>query len=107
MFGYKNKWCLKDDVICLSDYGSFSSQRRLFLPTKNTIVPQVNSAIGAPKAVKLVAYSHATLFLPALSTLEKVLQCGYVCNFPGLTVKTLQCHLPCSIATAKGHLDQV
>jgi hypothetical protein len=77
------------------------------LPTNNTIVPQVNSAIGAPKAVELVAYSHATLFLPALSTLEKVLKCGYVHNFPDLTAKMLQCHLPRSVTTAKGHLDQV
>jgi hypothetical protein len=57
--------------------------------------------------VELVAYSHATLFSPALSTLEKALQCGYVRNFPGLSVKTLQRHPPRSVATAKGHLDQV
>jgi hypothetical protein len=76
------------------------------LPTNNTIVPQVNSAIGAPKAVELVAYSHATLFSPALSTLEKVCQCGYVCNLRGLTAKMLQCHPPHFVATAKGHLDQ-
>lgn len=76
-------------------------------PTNNTIVPQVNSAIRAPKAAELVAYSHATLFLPALSTLEKALQCGYVRNFPGLTAKMLQRHPPHSVATAKGHLDQV
>mmetsp|Transcript_17787 Transcript_17787/g.32152 ORF Transcript_17787/g.32152 Transcript_17787/m.32152 type:complete len:91 (-) Transcript_17787:59-331(-) len=56
------------------------------------------SAIGAPKAVELVAYSHATLFLPALSTLEKTLKCGYVRNFPGLTAKTLQRHPPRSVA---------
>jgi hypothetical protein len=75
--------------------------------TNNEITPQVNSAIGAPKAAELVAYAHATLFSPALDTLEKALRRGYVRNFPGLTAKTLQRHPPHSVATAKGHLDQV
>jgi hypothetical protein len=55
---------------------------------------------------ELVAYSHATLFSPALSTLEHALKKGYVRNFPGLTAKTLRRHPPQSVATAKGHLDQ-
>ena len=45
--------------------------------TNNAITTQVNSAIGAPKAVELVAYAHATLFSPALDTLEKALRRGY------------------------------
>jgi hypothetical protein len=65
------------------------------------------STIGYPNAAELVAYAHATLFSPALSTLEKALQKGYVRNFPGLTAKTLRRHPPRSVATAKGHLDQV
>jgi hypothetical protein len=60
-----------------------------------------------PKVAELVVYSHATLFSPAISTLEQALKRGYIRNFPGLTAKTLQCHLPHSVATAKGHLDQV
>jgi hypothetical protein len=52
-------------------------------------------------------YSHATLFSPAISTLEQALTRGYIRNFPGLTAKTLQRHPPRSVATAKGHLDQV
>jgi hypothetical protein len=77
------------------------------LPDDNSMLPQMNSAIGAPKAAELVVYSHATLFSPAISTLEQALKRGYIRNFPGLTAKTLQRHPPRSVATAKGHLDQV
>jgi len=78
------------------------------VPTSNNfMVPQVNSAIGAPKVAELVAYAHATLFSPALDTLERALRCGHIRNFPGLTAKTLHRHPPHSVATAKGHLDQV
>jgi hypothetical protein len=73
----------------------------------NANVSQVNSAIGAPKAAELVAYAHATLFSLALDALQKALHRGYICNFPSLTAKMLQCHPPQSIATAKGCLDQI
>ena len=65
------------------------------------------STIGYSNAPELVAYAHAALFSPALSTLETALKRGYVRNFPGLTAKTLRRHPPRSVATAKGHLDQV
>jgi hypothetical protein len=71
------------------------------LPDNNSMLPQMNSAIGAPKVAELVVYSHATLFSPAISTLELALKRGYIQNFPGLTAKTLQRHPPLSIATAK------
>jgi len=54
----------------------------------------------------LVAFSHATLFSPALSTLERAIAKGYVTGFPGLTNATLKRHPPQSIAMHKGHLDQ-
>ena len=69
-------------------------------------VSQVNSALGAPKAAELVARSHATLFSPALETLEQAVRLGYARNFPGLTTQTLRRHPPRSIAAAKGHMGQ-
>jgi hypothetical protein len=63
------------------------------LPDDNSMLPQMNSAIGALKAAELVVYSHVTLFSPAISTLEQALKRGYIRNFPGLTAKTLQRHL--------------
>jgi hypothetical protein len=73
----------------------------------NANISQVNSVIGAAKAAELVAYAHATLFSLALEALQKALRRGYICNFPSLTAKMLQRHPPQSIATAKGHLDQI
>ena len=64
------------------------------------------TAIGTHKAADLVAFAHATLFSPALSTLEKALSNGFLTNFPGLTFNMLHKHPPQSIATIKGHLDQ-
>jgi hypothetical protein len=55
---------------------------------------------------ELVAFAHAALFSPALSTLAIALKKGFVHNFPGLTEKTLAKHPPRSFAMVKGHMDQ-
>jgi hypothetical protein len=54
----------------------------------------------------MVAFAHASLFSPAITTLEAALRKNLIPNFPGLTLKSLQAHPPNSMATAKGHLDQ-
>ena len=53
----------------------------------------------------MVAFAHATLFSPALSTLQKALKNNYI-HIPGLTLASLKHHPPQSTATIKGHLDQ-
>jgi hypothetical protein len=63
-------------------------------------------AAGSAKPADLVALSHATLFSPALSTLEKALNKGYLTNFPGLDADSLRKYPPNSIPMVKGHLDQ-
>jgi hypothetical protein len=55
----------------------------------------------------LVAFAHAALFSPSLSTLSKALSKNYISNFPGLSQTLLSRHPPNSVDTAKGHLDQV
>jgi hypothetical protein len=62
--------------------------------------------IGAPTISDLVAFAHATLFSPALSTMEKALVQNYLTNFPGLTLNNLRRHPPTSIPMTKGHMDQ-
>jgi len=64
------------------------------------------SAVGSATPAELVAFAHATLFSPALSTLETALTKGYLTNFPGLTRTTLKKHPPRSAPMVKGHLDQ-
>ena len=69
---------------------------------------QANSVTGPTNtAAELVKFSHAALFSPSLSTLQTALEKHYVTNFPGLSTQTLKKYPPHSVATAKGHLDQV
>jgi hypothetical protein len=62
--------------------------------------------IGDPKTSELVAYAHAAMFSPVLTTLEQALTKGFLINFPGLTATSLRKHPPISIPMSKGHLDQ-
>jgi len=68
---------------------------------------QAHAAIGSPTMADLVAFAHAAMFSPALSTLEAALQCGHLPEFAGLTLQCLRQHPPQSIAMIKGHLDQM
>ena len=65
-----------------------------------------NAAIGSPTPADIVAYCHASLCSPTLSTLKKAIKNNYIRNFPGLTLKSLKKYSPRSIATAKGHMSQ-
>jgi hypothetical protein len=63
-----------------------------------------NGAIGSATPAKIVAFAHAALFSPALSTLHVALTQGSISNFSGLTARTLR--PPRSIPIVKGHLVQ-
>ena len=65
------------------------------------------TAMGSARPADLVAFHHAALFSPALSTLEAALHKGFLPPFPGLTLSALRRHPPQSVATIKGHLDQI
>jgi hypothetical protein len=47
------------------------------------------TAIAATTPANLVAFAHATLFSPVLSTLKVALERGYLPGFHGLTAKTV------------------
>ena len=69
---------------------------------------QANSVTGPTNtAAELVKFSHAALFSPSFGTLKLALEKCYINNFPGLSLQTLKKYPPHSVATAKGHLDQV
>jgi Reverse transcriptase (RNA-dependent DNA polymerase) len=53
----------------------------------------------------LVAFAHAALFSPAVSTLTVALQKRFLPPFPGLTLATLRKYPPPLEATTMGHLD--
>ena len=68
---------------------------------------QCNATAGTARPDELIAFSHAALFSPVLSTLEYALRSNFIIHFPGLTVPLLRKYPPKSLATAKGHLDQI
>jgi hypothetical protein len=68
---------------------------------------QANKLGGTTIKDAVVAYAHATLFSPSLSTLEHALSNNFLTNFPGLDLDTFRRHAPTSIPMDKGHLDQV
>ncbi len=84
----------------------FNMPPAMATPNKQTPEHVALAAIGSATPAKLVALAHATLFSPALSTLQTALQKGYLTNFPGLTDPLLRKHPLQSIAMVKGHLDQ-
>jgi len=55
---------------------------------------------------ELVAFAHAALFSPVLSTLCLALDNNYIHGFPGLTSALVRKYPPQSAAMIKGHLDQ-
>ena len=70
--------------------------------------PQANALINKHSKIKnLVVFSHQALFSPRIRTLQAALDNNRVRNFPGLTAQTFKKHAPNSVATAKGHLDQI
>jgi hypothetical protein len=74
------------------------------LPSASTT--HTSHHVGKQSTANLVAFAHATLFSPSLSTLEKALNNGYLTNFPGLNAQSLRKFPPASVLMAKGHLDQ-
>ncbi len=67
---------------------------------------KANATVGSATPADLVAFDHAVLFSPALSTLAKALQCRYHPEFASLTLQRLHQHPPQSIAMMQGHMDQ-
>ncbi len=65
-----------------------------------------NAAIGTATPADLVAFAHAAMFSPVMSTMAKAMQHGYLPAFAGLTLECLQQHPLWSIAMHKGHMDQ-
>ena len=88
-------------------HGERNADTKLWkIPLPPIKLGQSNAAIGMPTTADRIAFTHAALFLPALSTLEQALKRGFLTNFPGLTPALLQKYPPQSIAMIKGHMDQ-
>jgi len=78
----------------------------LDLNPSSPVSHESHAAVGSATPAEIVAFMHAALFSPALSTLDLAFSKGYLPNLPGLTQKLLRKHPPHSIPMIKGHLDQ-
>ncbi len=89
------------------------SEGATILPVTQDIVDSgslsesANASVSITTPASLVAFAHAALFSPALSTLDVALQRDLLPHFPGLSRETLRRHPPVSIAMTKGHMDQI
>ena len=77
-------------------------------PHTNQPEHKMCSATRDPSATpaERVIYGHATLFSPALGTLETALDKKLFPNIPGLTKASVKAHPPVTVATVKGHQNQ-
>jgi hypothetical protein len=98
-----------DTSVILTGHRSASTNHLWQVDLPLTSPPNLHHAAtalqGSPS--QLVAFLHAALFSPALSTLSQALRHNLLPNIPGLSSELVARHPPHSIATAKGHLDQV
>ena len=99
-----------DDQIVLTGHRTPTTKLwhvQLPTPTLTTSPPHSALAtIGSATPAELVAFAHAALFSPALSTLAQALAKGFISHFPGLSHTLLRKHPPRSFPMVKGHLDQ-
>jgi hypothetical protein len=63
------------------------------------------ASVGSATPAELVAFAHAALFSPTVSTLSLALTKGYITHFPRLTPTLLRKYPPHSAAMIKGHMD--
>jgi hypothetical protein len=66
----------------------------------------VNVIIDANTQADLMQFLHAAAFSPATSTFTQAIDKGFFTSWPGLTAQAVRKHLPKSMVTAQGHLDQ-
>jgi hypothetical protein len=67
---------------------------------------QANSTYHQPTQAALVSFLHTAAGSPVPSTWVRAIHAGHFATWPGLTAELVHKHLPPSLATAKGHLDQ-
>jgi hypothetical protein len=78
-------------------------------PTTNSLIHphSANHINQTQRPAELVAFAHAALLSPSITTLANALNNNFIIGFPGLNTNTLRTYPPASAATVKGHLDQL
>jgi hypothetical protein len=66
-----------------------------------------NSLYECSNTHKLTHFYYACLNFPVKSTLLLAIKAGYLKGFPRLTADRVRCHIDVSVASERGHMDQV
>jgi hypothetical protein len=69
-------------------------------------IGMANGAFSNQLKSNALKFLHAACFSPTTATWTKAINHGFFCSWPMLTAKTVRQHLPKSVATAMGHMDQ-
>jgi hypothetical protein len=69
-------------------------------------IPSLNALIHNPNLATRIAFYHAAMFSPSLSTWCSAIDAGHMSSWPAITSKQVRHHPPASTAMLKGHLDQ-
>jgi hypothetical protein len=75
----------------------------------STTIPtphQANASFTAPRKTAAIQHLHASLFSPTTQTWIKAINNGHFTHWPMFTAHEIHKHLPKSVATTMGHLDQ-
>ena len=76
-------------------------------PQLHSHQPTMNIIIRKNQAkTDLIRYLHGCCFFPTKNTWIEAINNGHFISWPGLTAELVRKHLPPSIETAKGHLNQ-
>ena len=69
--------------------------------------PALNAVISHQFNCEMVAFYHAALGSPAVSTLLTAIQRGYLRTLPVLTTALVRANSPISVATDEGHMSRI
>jgi hypothetical protein len=72
-------------------------------PTAESIGMMTTETSTLPE---LMSFLHGAMYSPTPTTFIKAIKKNFLTTWPGLTAANVRQHLPKSLATAKGHLDQ-
>ena len=84
--------------------GARQTNKLWTLDAAPTTAHTMNSVVDAPTMAERIAFYHASLFSPTLSTLEEAIRAGFLVTFPTLTTARLRKYPPISKATTMGHM---
>jgi len=92
----------------------FYNGKRIFRETRTTklwnidkyqpVKHSLNTTIGNPTSAERIAFYHASLFYPTLTTLCNAINECYLTTFPEFTAKQVNKYPPLLAATHKGHM---